>query len=45
MDVLAQIGFGSVSIVERFDSFGGTSKERVARKYGVNGINVHAVKP
>jgi hypothetical protein len=42
--VLAHIGFLSVRITEYFDPFGGTSKERVARKYGVRGVNVHAVK-
>ena len=31
---------GSVRITEYFDPFGGTSKERVARKYGVRGVNV-----
>jgi hypothetical protein len=34
-----------VTITEYFDPFGGTSKERVARKYGVRGANVLAVKP
>jgi hypothetical protein len=29
---------------EYFDPFGGTSKERVARKYGVRGVNVHVLK-
>jgi hypothetical protein len=28
----------------RFDPFGGTSEERVARKYGVRGVNLHAVR-
>lgn len=45
MLVLAAVGFEAVRIVEYFDPFGGTSKERVARKYGVRGVNVHAVKP
>jgi hypothetical protein len=31
-------------LVERFDPFGGTSKERTARKFGVRGANVHAHK-
>jgi hypothetical protein len=30
---------------QRFDCFGGTTKERTARKYGVMGINVSAFKP
>ncbi len=45
MTVLEDLGFRSVRITEYFDPFGGTSKERVARKYGVRGVNVHAVKP
>ena len=44
MFVLESIGFRSVRITEYFDPFGGTSKERVARKYGVRGVNVHALK-
>jgi hypothetical protein len=43
--VLADLGFDAVSITERFDPFQGTSKERTARKYGVAGVNVRAVKP
>lgn len=42
--MLEGIGFCSVRITEYFDPFGGTSKERVARKYGVRGVNVHALK-
>jgi hypothetical protein len=34
-----------VGIRERFDPFRGTSKERIARKYGVIGVNVHARRP
>jgi hypothetical protein len=44
VSVLTHIGFQAVAIVERFDPFRGTSKERVARKYGVAGVNVHAIK-
>jgi hypothetical protein len=43
--VLAAAGFEAVRVTEYFDPFGGTSKERVARKYGVSGVNVHAVRP
>jgi hypothetical protein len=39
------VGFGPVRVDARFDPFRGTSKERVARKYGVSGLNVHALKP
>jgi hypothetical protein len=42
--VLESVGFRSLRITEYFDPFGGTSKERVARKYGVRGVNVHALK-
>jgi hypothetical protein len=42
--VLAQVGFRPIEIAQRFDPFRGTSKERVARKYGVIGVNVHARK-
>jgi len=42
--VLQSIGFSSVRTSEYFDPFGGTTKERVARKYGVRGVNVHALK-
>jgi hypothetical protein len=44
MTVLEDIGFRSVRVSEYFDPFGGTSTERVARKYGVRGVNVHALK-
>jgi hypothetical protein len=43
--VLGQIGFRDVAVREKFDTFRGTSKERVARKYGVVGVNVFAGKP
>jgi hypothetical protein len=42
--VLAAGGFRSIGITHRFDPFRGTSKERVARRYGVVGVNVHAWK-
>ena len=42
--MLESVGFRSARIAEYFDPFGGTSKERVARKYGVRGVNVHALK-
>jgi hypothetical protein len=43
--VLTSVGFRDVRVAEYFDRFGGTSKERVARKYGVRGVNVQAHKP
>jgi hypothetical protein len=42
--VLAAVGVRAIAITHRFDPFRGTSKERVARKYGVIGVNVHAWK-
>ena len=45
MALLAQIGFQGVVAKEHFDCFRGTSKEGVARKYGVAGVNVYACKP
>jgi hypothetical protein len=41
---LRTLGFVDVEVRERFDPFRGTSKERIARKYGVVGVNVHARK-
>ena len=45
MAVLGQVGFRGVEVRERFDTFRGTSKERIARKFGVVGVNVYAHKP
>jgi hypothetical protein len=33
-----------VAIVARFDSFAATSKERTARRYGVIGVNLVALR-
>jgi hypothetical protein len=38
------VGFDRVEVRERFDPFQGTSKERVARKYRVAGVDIHAAK-
>ena len=35
-------GFAGARITHRFDPFGGTTKERTARKYGVIGVTVIA---
>jgi hypothetical protein len=43
--VLTAAGFVDVSMQDRFDCFGGTSKERTAIKYGVLGMNIYARKP
>jgi hypothetical protein len=42
--VLESVGFTSVQIAEYFDPFGDTSKERIARKYGVRAVNVRALR-
>jgi hypothetical protein len=42
--VLDRVGFVDVRVVERFDCFQGTTKERTTRKYGVIGVNVYARK-
>ncbi len=41
---LADAGFQRGEVVAHFDSFAGTSKEKVARKYGVRGANFIAFK-
>lgn len=43
--VLEAAGFIDVEIVERFEPFAGTSKEKITKKFGVVGVNVIARKP
>lgn len=43
IDAFQSAGF-SARIVTRFDCFAGTTKERTARRYGVMGVNVLAVR-
>jgi len=45
LEVLPAIGFRDVELRDRFDAFRGTSKERLARKYDVMGVNVFARRP
>ena len=45
LEVRPAIGFRAVELRERFDAFRGTSKERLARKYDVMGVNIFARKP
>jgi hypothetical protein len=40
----AAAGFDDVRIVGRFDCFAGTTKERTARRYGVTGVNLSALR-
>jgi len=42
--VFQSAGFTNVAITHRFDCFAGTTKERTARRYGVVGVNVSAVR-
>ncbi len=41
---MQRAGFAEVALRERFDPFLGTSKEKIARKFGVVGVNVFARK-
>jgi hypothetical protein len=43
IDAFAAAGL-SAHIVTRFDCFAGTTKERTARRYGVMGVNLLAVR-
>jgi hypothetical protein len=42
--LLEEAGFRRCKVVEFFDTFAGTSKEKTARKYGVRGANFIAFK-
>jgi hypothetical protein len=44
IEALEQAGFGNARACQYFDSFSGTTKEGVARKYGVRGANFIAYK-
>lgn len=44
MAILGHVGLEEAHVVERFDCFRKTSKENVARKFGVRGANVFARK-
>ena len=44
ISVFQSAGFVNVAITQRFDCFVGTTKERTARKYGVIGVNVSAIR-
>ena len=41
---IADAGFCDARVCEYFDSFLGTNKENIARKYGVRGANFIAYK-
>jgi len=42
IDVIQMVGLEEARVTEHFDCFRGTSKESVARKFGVQGVNVFA---
>ena len=42
--MIEQAGFRDAKVVEKFDPFLGTAKEKTARKYGVDGVNFLAHK-
>jgi hypothetical protein len=42
--VFQSAGFARVAITHRYECFAGTTKERTARRYGVVGVNVSAVR-
>jgi hypothetical protein len=44
VELFRSAGFDDPSIGARFDCFAGTSKERTARRYGVIGVNLLAVR-
>lgn len=44
IDALTQAGFRDARTQRFFDSFAGTSKERIARKYQVRGANFTAIR-
>jgi hypothetical protein len=43
--VFEAAGFTGVRVLDRFDCFMGTTKERTARRYGVVGVNLVATRP
>ena len=45
MAAFEDAAFTNVGITERFDCFESTSKEKTARRYGVIGANLSAVRP
>jgi hypothetical protein len=44
VQVITEAGFRAVVVRDSFDSFLGTNKESTARRFGVRGVNVSAVK-
>ena len=44
MSAFAEAGFTDVRITDRFDCFEATTKEKTARRYGVIGVNLSAIR-
>lgn len=44
IEIFTAAGFTGVALTHRYDCFAGTSKERTARRYGVVGVNLSAVR-
>jgi hypothetical protein len=44
IDVFTEAGFTTVAVTHRYNCFEGTTKESTARRYGVQGINLSAVR-
>ena len=44
IDIFTAAGFADVALTHRYDCFEGTTKESTARRYGVQGVNVSAVR-
>ena len=44
MSAFAEAGFTDARITQRYNCFEATSKERTARRYGVIGVNLSAIR-
>jgi hypothetical protein len=44
IQALEEVGFRNARVCDYFDSFSGTNKENVARKFGVRGANFIAYR-
>jgi hypothetical protein len=44
VSALTSVGLEAVKVTQHFDCFRATSKEKVAHKFGVHGVNVFARK-
>jgi hypothetical protein len=44
IELFGTAGFHDVVVTHRYDCFAGTTKERTARRYGVVGVNLSAVR-